>query len=196
MKIIDITRIAQDAPIYPGSSPIEIDRVFDMKKGAPFNASMITAGSHMGTHADAFCHFSKEDKVAAIEQMDLNLYYGPCRVITVAENTPITLDALKGRLDGCERVVIHGGGYSYLEKDAAEYIAGMGMKAIVTDAWSIAPLDNEEEIHNIIFGARLAVVENVILDHVTDGDYILCAFPTKLKGCDGAPVRAVLMTED
>lgn len=193
MKIIDISRVAQDAPIYPGASPIQVERGYDMHKGAPFNASMITAGSHMGTHADANCHFLK-DSTIGIDQMELSLYYGPCRVITVPEKTPISRSVLEGKIDNCERLVIHSGGYSYLTIDAADYIVEKGIRTVVTDAWSVAPLDNEAKIHEAIMAPGLAVVENVVLDGVEDGEYTLCAFPIKVGGCDGAPVRAVLIT--
>ena len=43
MKIIDITRTVQEAPLYPGSSPVVIERVSDMQKGAHANVSMIPA---------------------------------------------------------------------------------------------------------------------------------------------------------
>ena len=194
MKIIDITRCAQEAPIYPGSSPIQVEQVYDMKKGAPFNASMITTGSHMGTHADASRHFLKDSNVG-IDKMELSRYFGPCRVVTVPESALITKAALAGKIDNCERLVIHGGGKSYLTKEAADYIVEKKVKTVVTDAWSIAPLDNEAEIHVTILTPGLAVVENVILDGVKDGEYTLCAFPVKIGGCDGAPVRAVLIQE-
>ena len=194
MKLIDITRTVQEAPIYPGSSPVTVEQFYDMKKGAPFNASLITAGSHMGTHADAYRHFLM-DSTVGIDQMELFRYYGPCRVVTVPQNALITKEDLAGKIDGCQRLVIHGGGYSYLTKEAAEYIAEKGILTVVIDAWSVAPLDNEAEIHSIILSRGIAVVENVVLDGIADGEYTLCAFPVKLGGCDGSPVRAVLIAE-
>lgn len=194
MKLIDISRTVQEAPLYPGSAPTSIDRVADMNKGAVYNLSIIGTNSHAGTHADAYCHFFR-DSTVGIDAMDLSRYYGPCRVVSVPAKTPISKAALQGKIDGAERLVIHGGGLSYLTKAAAEYIVACGIKTVVTDAWSIGPLDNEAEIHNIILGANIAVVENAILDGVLDGDYTLCAFPVKFGGCDGAPVRAVLIAE-
>jgi arylformamidase len=163
-----------------------------MQKGGHANVSMITSGSHIGTHADAFSHFVKESSVG-IDQMDLSHYYGKCRVVTVPEKTLITQELLDGKIDNCERLVIHGNGHSYLAKEAAQYIVDKGIITIVTDALSIAPPDNEVEIHNIILGCKIAVVENVTLEGVADGDYTLCAFPIKIGNCDGAPVRAVLI---
>ena len=194
MKIIDITRTMQEAPLYPGSSPVIVERISDIQKGAHANVSMITSGSHIGTHADAFSHFVKESDIG-IDQMELTYYYGKCRVITVPDNIIITKDMLEGKFDNCERLVIHGNGHSYLSKEAAEYIVDKAVITIVTDALSISPPDNEVEIHNIILGSKIAVIENVILDGVTDGDYTLCAFPIKIGDCDGAPVRAVLIAK-
>ena len=195
MKIIDISRIVQEAPIYPGGSPVHIEQIFDMEKGALFNASMITTGSHMGTHADASKHFLKGNNIG-IDKMELSLYYGPCRLISVPENTLITKDVLEGKIDNCTRLVIHGGGSTYFTKDAANYIVEKGIRTVVTDALSVAPPNNEAEIHQIIMAPGTAVIENVILDGVEDGEYILCAFPIKIGNCDGAPVRAVLLKQE
>ena len=66
---------------------------------------------------------------------------------------------------------------------------------MLTDAVSVAPADNERSIHELLAGGEVAVIENVVLDDVEDGDYLLFAFPVKYGGCDGAPVRAVLIGE-
>ncbi len=192
MKLIDITRDYTKAPLYPGSKLPEIKRVCDMSKGDMYNASSIVTTSHIGTHADAFCHFLKDSNIS-IEKMKLEHYYGRCIVMSFKPDTPIELSDVEGKLKNVERLVIHSGGFSYLTKQAAEYIANSDVITIVTDAWSVAPLDNEPEIHEIILGNDIAVIENVVLDDVEDGEYILSAFPVKYDGCDGAPVRAVLI---
>jgi arylformamidase len=193
MKIIDITRNVQEAPLYPGTSAPEIERLYDVNKGDAYSVSRYVFTTHLGTHADAQSHFLPGAAMKNIEQMPLERYYGPARVVTVPQNALITQKDLRGRIDGAERVVLHSGGKSYLTKEAAEYLVEAGVKTIVTDAWSVAPLDNEKEIHQIALGAEIAIVENVILDGVADGDYALSAFPIKIKGSDGAPVRAVLI---
>ncbi len=195
MKIIDISRTIQEAPIYPGSEPVVIERCADMAKGDAFNSSIVTAGSHMGTHADAFCHFLSDSEMS-IDKMPLENYCGKCRVITVPEKGLIKLDDIRGKLDGTERVVLHGGGEAYLCEEAAEYLAACKVKLVATDAWSVAPLDNESSIHNTLFNAGVAVVENLILEGVEDGEYLIFAFPVKYGDCDGAPVRAVLVNGD
>ena len=88
---------------------------------------------------------------------------------------------------------LRGGGNAFLCEEAAEYVAACGVRAILTDAVSVGPADNEAMIHTILMRGGVAIVENVTLDAVADGDYLLFAFPMKLGGADGAPVRAVLV---
>lgn len=193
MKLIDITRSLSEAPVYPGSFKTEVDRVDKISEGCDSNYSHVRTNTHAGTHIDATCHFVDGGKT--VEQMKLELYYGPCRVLSFPENTILTKADFEGKLDGVTRLAIHGGGFTYMEATAAQYLIDCGITTIVTDAWSVAPLNNEKQIHYMILAAGIAIVENVILDDVADGDYHLIAFPAKFDGCDGAPVRAVLVAE-
>ena len=194
MKIFDISRSLQDAPRYPGDPPVEISRVHDMDAGELWNESAITAGSHNGTHADAASHFFVDG--STIDAMPLEAYCGPCRVLSVSAEELLRADDLKGRIGGAERIALHTGGDVYLCEQAASYLAGCGVKLLVTDAISVAPEDNEAEVHRILLGGGVAIVENADLSAVPDGDYLIFAFPVKIAGCDGAPVRAVLLQSD
>ena len=188
MKIYDITRAFQDAPLYPGSAAPEIT---PMEELGGARCSRISADSHAGTHADAVSHFFADGET--IDAMPLENYCGPCRVLTVPGDGLITLDALRGRLSGAQRLALHTGGNGYLCEQAAEYIVACGVRALVTDAVSVGPGDNEAMIHGILMNGGVAIIENAVLDAVPDGDYLLFAFPMKYAGCDGAPVRAVLL---
>ncbi|MDR2517381.1 MAG: cyclase family protein [Spirochaetaceae bacterium] len=191
MAIIDITRVVQDTPLYPGTPPMEFTRLTDVNKGDTYSVTQYTITSHAGTHADAFAHFLAGG--TTIDHMPPEHYYGSAVVITVPADALITKKDLEGRIRGAERVVLHSGGKSYLSKEAADYLVSEKVITVVTDAWSVAPQDNETEIHLTLFRAKIAVVENVVLDHVADGAYVLAAFPVKIKDCDGSPVRAVLI---
>lgn len=194
MKIYDISRRLQDAPVYPGDTPAVIQRVCDMAEGSRFNSSRITAGSHLGTHADAFSHFLPDG--ASADEMPLENYCGRCRVLRVCVEELIRVDDLKGRFGGVERIALCTGGNAWLCEQAASYIAQCGVKLLVTDAMSVAPEDNEETVHKLLMCGGVAIVENADLSEVPEGDYLIFAFPVKLGGCDGAPVRAVLLQAD
>ena len=192
MRIIDISRGLISAPVYPGDEQAKTVKITDVENGDVSGYSVITAGSHSATHADAFSHFIMGGKT--IDKMDLDHYYGKCVVVTTPENMPVYKKDIEGKIEGYERIVLHTG-KGYLTKEAAQYLVEAGVKTVVTDYWSIAPLDNEKEIHEIILGNGIAAVENVVLDNVKDGEYNLSAFPIKIEGCDGGFVRAVLIEE-
>ena len=194
MKFIDISRPLQKAPKYPTAPDTVLDQVDRISEGTDSNCTLITTNTHAGTHADAYCHFVDGD--TPIGDMPLELYCGPCRVLTFPEHTILTKEDFLGKLDGAERVAIHGGGYTYLGPDAAQYIADCGICCVLTDGWSPAPLYNEKEIHRTLLLNRVAIIENVVLDHVEDGDYDLIAFPANFGDTDGAPVRAVLLERE
>lgn len=194
MRIIDITRTLQEAPLYPGSESAKIVPISSMADGADCNLSLVTADSHMGTHADAPSHYLPDG--ATIDQMPLENYCGKCRVISVPAGTLIKLDDIRGKIAGYDRIVLHGGGEAQLCEEAADYLAACRIKSLVTDALSVGPLDNERAIHETLLGAGVAIIENAVLDGVEDGEYLLFAFPAKYGGCDGAPVRAVLVQGD
>ena len=193
MKIYDISRRLQDAPVYPGDAPAVIRRISNMDEGGSYNASLITAGSHLGTHADAFSHFLPDG--APIDEMPLENYCGACRVLTAEAEELIRLEDLRGRFGGVERILLRTGG-AFLCEQAASYIAQCGVKLLVTDALSVAPPDNEEAVHKLLMRGGVAIVENADLSGVQDGDYMIFAYPIKYGGCDGAPVRAVLLCAD
>lgn len=192
MTIIDITRVFQEAPVYPGDILPEITERSDSDGIA--RCSIIHAGSHSGTHADAFSHFIKGG--LTIDKMPLENYCGPCLVISVPNNCLIQQDDLQGKLAGAERIILHSGGNAFLSEDAANYLINCKIKTLVTDAVSVGPADNEAAIHLLLMREGIAIVENADLDHVEDGKYFLFAFPAKYGDCDGAPVRAVLLRGD
>jgi len=194
LRIIDISRTVQEAPVYPGSENVKIEKISDTANGDECSISMICADSHMGTHADALSHFLPDSDVS-IDKMNLELFCGHCRVLTVSQAFLITVDELRGKLEGTRKIILRTGGRSFLCEQAAMYLIDCGVKTVVTDALSVAPEGNEAEIHKILARGGAAIIENVILDEASDGDYMLFAFPIKYGGCDGAPVRAVLIAQ-
>lgn len=193
MKIIDISRPLQIAPKYPTAPDTVFAQVDHIEHGKDSNFSLLFTNTHAGTHVDAGKHFVHGE--LPIGKMPLEIYYGNCRVVTVPANALITKADLAGKVEGAERIALHSGGYSYLTAEATEYLVGLGIKCLVTEGWSPAPLDNEKQIHQLLLRNHVGVVENVTLEGVEDGDYTLIAFPVNYGDSDGAPCRAVLLAE-
>ena len=83
--------------------------------------------------------------------------------------------------------------FAFLTEEAALYLVAQGVEGVGVDYLSIAQFGREAVVHRIILGAELGVIENVVLDHVSPGRYLLAALPLKITGGDGSPVRAVLI---
>jgi arylformamidase len=51
----------------------------------------------------------------------------------------------------------------------------------------------EPEVHRILLGAGVMILEGCDLSDVAAGEYFLSALPLAVAGGDGSPVRAVLL---
>ena len=195
MKIYDISRELLSAPLYPGTDePRVIPLMRIGENGSNYNLSDLSFGAHVATHCDACWHFV--DNGPDIAEMPLTHYVGPCYVMAVPENTLISDHFVREHLpQGVTRLLIKGGGGSFLSNEAADYMKDCGIITVGTDGWSVAPLNNESRIHSVFLANGIAIIEQLELSGVPEGKYMLCAAPVKIAGADGAPCRALLFAE-
>ena len=148
---------------------------------------------HAGTHIDAPLHFCPDGK--GITDLRLNTFYGKCTVITV--KGVLTGEDMDKLLPYCrKRILFRGNGDTYLSHSAAIVLAQSRVVLVGTDAESIAPPFDEVKTHRELGRAEIAVLENLNLSGVDDGEYDLCAFPIKLGGLEAAPCRAILFEQE
>ena len=144
---------------------------------------------HAGTHIDAPLHYNEEGK--SVDSLRLNTFYGKCTVITV--EGILTGDDMERLLPYCKRrILFRGLGNTYLSQSAAIVLAESKVVLVGTDAESIAPSFDEARPHRELARAGIAILENLNLENIDDGEYELCAFPVKLGGLEAAPCRAIL----
>ena len=79
-------------------------------------------------------------------------------------------------------------------KGAAEVFAEAKLKLYGNESQTVGPEDAPMEVHLIMLGAKIVLLEGVRLSEVPAGSYLLNAAPINLGGCDGAPCRAVLIS--
>lgn len=193
MTFYDISRDTLSTPVYKGDPETEYDFVRSIDNGDMYNLSKVTICTHAGTHIDAPLHFDEDGN--DIGKMKMTPFYGKCTVITV--KGIITGEDMDRLVKRCrKRIIFHGSGETFLSESAAEVIAGAGVVLVGTDAQSIAPSFDEYKTHLNFARRNVAVLENLYLEGVKDGEYILSAFPVKLCGLEAAPCRAVLIEED
>ena len=170
------------------------------------NVSQVVMGTHQGTHLDAMFHFVEDGRT--LDQMPLEWFYGPARVLHIPKAAREELDVADFEpFAEClvpEAKIIYETGwhrqygqpnyftdFPSLTQAAARYLAGRGIRLLGMD--TPTPGRDYYEVHHILLGkpAEIVVVESLAhLDRVPDA-FILIAFPLNFQGRDGSPIRAV-----
>ncbi|MDP3812088.1 MAG: arylformamidase [Hydrogenophaga sp.] len=203
-KLWDISPpVHAGTPVFPGDTAYTQTWAATIGPGCPVNVSAITLSPHVGAHADAPLHYDPSG--AAIGEVSLEAFLGPCRVIHAIGCGPLVkpehiAHALK---DLPQRVLLRV--YERQPQDAfdnnlpafapetVEQLADLGVLLIGIDSASIDPANSKTlDSHQTIRRRGLRVLENLLLDDVPEGDYELIALPLKLTTADASPVRAVL----
>lgn len=194
-RIYDIsTPIFKEMAIYPGDVTPTVDVQQDYDSGG-FRVSALGLGSHTGTHMDAPLHVFGDGM--SIDEIPPERLMGPVRVFEAASGEVAKRDLpddllpgdsifLKTRREG------DNSGHAYLGLEAAVYLSDLGIKTIGTDGLSIESDSGDGHIHRLLLSKSIIIIEGLKLRHVAPGDYFFICLPLKIKGCDGAPARALL----
>jgi arylformamidase len=82
---------------------------------------------------------------------------------------------------------------SVIAADVPAWLQKNGVKLLGLDLPSVDEIDSKSlQNHHALSEAGIAIVESLDLSRVGSGVYNLAAFPLKIAGGDGAPMRAVL----
>lgn len=194
MRIYDITQELFSAPVYPGDPWPERTLLTSITGGDDYNLSTISACCHTGTHLDAPLHCIPGGK--SITDVPLENLIGPCTVVTV--QSLVTAPRAKTLCEGCaNRLLLRTHGRPLLTAEGASVFAEHHLTLLGIDAISLSASEGEElQVHRILCGAGIPLLEGLDLAQVPDGSYFLTALPMKLDGSDGAPVRAVLFSPE
>jgi arylformamidase len=203
-KIWDISpALRENLPVWPGDTPYQTETTWQIKDGCPVKVSKMTLSTHSGAHCDAPSHYSIDGK--SIDQVDLATYIGPCRVIDLQGTRLVKAAQLQDCLARIpSRVLFRTYGTSPVQWDnhfpcvsaaAIDLLAQHGVKLIGIDSPSLDPQDSKTlDAHHAVERHGMAILEGIVLDAISAGDYELIALPLKLSGLDASPVRAILRT--
>ena len=200
----DITpAVDTTTPVWPGDTPVGIERVWRMEAGSPVNVARLTLSPHTGAHTDAPLHYDAQG--AAIGAVPLDAYLGRCRVIHCIGATPVvTPEHLAGALERLPpRVLLRtyqrapatawDSAFCAVAPQTIDLLAAHGVRLIGIDTPSLDPQESKTmDAHHRIRAHRMAILEGIVLDEVAPGDYELIALPLKFATLDASPVRAVL----
>ncbi|MGI8588361.1 MAG: cyclase family protein [Chloroflexia bacterium] len=209
MKIYDISLPVYTGMVHwPDNPPVVLERALSIDKGDAANVSKLSAGVHTGTHVDAPVHFIPGG--ADTESLDLGVLVGPALVVHLGDEVgDITASVLDraGIPAGTERVLFRTRNSKYWARDAdtfhddfvavrddgAKWLVEHGLRLVGVDYLSVAPFDDGAPTHRTLLQAGVIPLEGLNLDGIAGGIYQLVCLPLKLRGSDGAPVRAILI---
>ena len=190
MKIYDISQELFGCAVYPGDPQPERFVTLSIKNGDVCNLTAFKMCAHNGTHVDAPFHFYADGKT--IDQVDLDRFIGWAYV--AEHDGDISADDAKNILkaaNGCERVLVKG--KAVVTKEAAQVFAQARIKLFGNESQTVGPIDAPKEVHLIMLGAEIVLLEGIRLEKVPVGKYFLNAVPLNLGGADGSPCRATLL---
>lgn len=198
MKIYDISQEVFGCAVYPGDPSPKRQVMLSISEGKICNLTAFNMCAHNGTHVDAPFHFINEGRT--IDQVDIDRFVGYCYVAShdgdiTAEDANKIMDRAKdaaGDTDCYDRILVKG--EATMTEEAAKVFADNKIKLFGNESQTVGPLDAPMEVHLIMLGAEIVLLEGIRLSEVDDGVYLLNAAPINLGGSDGAPCRAILMS--
>ncbi len=189
-------------PVWPGDTPFQTETTWQIEPGCPVKVSKLTMSTHTGAHCDAPSHYDAAGR--AINEVALDSYIGPCRVIHCIEAGVVEALHLAGKLrDVPPRVLLRtyrsapqqdwDSKFSSIAAATIVLLAEHGVRLIGIDTPSLDPQQSKTmEAHHAVRTNNMAILEGIVLDDIAEGDYELIALPLKLEGMDASPVRAIL----
>ena len=194
MKLYDISQEVFGCAVYPGDPAPKRESLSRMEAGDLYNLTAFSMCAHNGTHVDAPYHFIQGGNT--VDQIPLEKTVGLCYV---AEwNGVLDGEDARGLLqraaltvrESARRILLKGD--ATVSAEAARVFAEDGVDLIGNESQTVGPEDAPMEVHKILLGADVVLLEGIRLSDVPEGVYFLSATPLCLGGADGAPCRAIL----
>ena len=203
---IDISVPLRDAMIHwPNDPPVSVKRVKDIEHGAKANLSLISIGTHSGTHVDAPIHFVREGK--GVDRIPLDTAVGKARVIEIRDHESIKTDELTThRILRGERILFKTRNspdvwqkdkfvedFVFISDAAADFLVNRGIQLVGVDYLSAGSFKyGGSYVHKTLLSGGVWIIEGLNLSKVPPGKYDFICLPLRIVGGDGAPARVIL----
>lgn len=198
MKIYDISQEILGCQVYPGDPMPKKKVLSSMEKGDLYNLTAFSMCAHNGTHIDAPFHFTKDGKT--VDLIDLDTFIGMAYVaehngiVSADDATEMLEKAKKQNSDAAKRILIKG--EAEVSAEAAKVFAESNILLLGNESQTVGPENAPMEVHLILLGTGVVLLEGIRLAEVSEGVYFLNAAPLNLSGSDGSPCRAVLISTE
>jgi kynurenine formamidase len=221
---VDLSHTLEDGiPTWPTHARFGRTLYESQEYGDVATQYALSMGEHTGTHMDAPLHFIVEGPAHyGVDEVPLSRLTGRSATIEATDLEPsalLTVDRIRGweadhgpieprdvvliRYGWDERWTTGPKGRTFLEswpglgKNAAEYLVEKRVSLVGCDTLAVdAAGSKENPAHYALLGNEVYVVENLKnLDRLPPF-CLFVAFPLKIKGGSGSPVRAVALLPD
>lgn len=196
----DISRpLSAATPVWPGDKGFSLE----LRRDGQWTNSAITTTCHVGTHLDTPRHV--EPAATGLDEVSIDRLIGPAEVVRAAPGAATIgrADLPDGWVPFAARVLFRtdsypldaplDSGFAALDSELVEWLAGRGVEMVGIDTPSVDPFDSTAHpAHRALARHGLVWLENLLLDDVEPGLYVLAALPLALVGAEAAPVRAAL----
>lgn len=195
MKLYDISQEIFGCEVYPGDPAPEKETLLKTAAGDVCNLTSFCMCAHNGTHVDAPYHFYGDGKT--ISEVELENFIGMAYVarhdgiVTAEDARGMLKKAADADRESAKRILIKG--RAVVSEEAARVFAEAKLLLLGNESQTFGPEDAPMEVHLILLGAEIVLLEGIRLGEVDEGVYFLNAAPLHLGGGDGAPCRAVLV---
>ena len=196
MMIYDISQEVFGCCVYPGDPAPEKKTLCSTENGDVYNLTSFSMCAHNGTHIDAPFHFIKDGKT--VDTICLDAFVGPAYVaehhgpVTDEDAANILEKAEEKDPEAAKRILIKGD--AVVSAEAAKVFASKEILLLGSESQTVGPENAPMEVHLILLGAGVVLLEGIRLSKVPEGVYFLNAAPLNLSGADGSPCRAILMS--
>ena len=186
-RIFDVsTPIRSGGLIYPGNPEITVAPQQSISQGAGANVSLVSFGSHTGTHVDAARHFIDDGQT--VDEIPLEKLAGTALLIAVDDSLmSVTADELrKHDLGRHKRILIRTRNsrllgapefqrdYTYLAPDGAAYLVERGVELVGIDYLSIEQFrSGHHRTHRTLLEREIVIIEGLDLSEPPPGEYDL-----------------------
>jgi arylformamidase len=209
-RAIDLTQtIKNGMTTYIGDPSPKVAGYKSLAKDG-VNLSILTLGSHTGTHVDAPIHFVEGGM--ALDELSAESFVGEAAVLDLSgkpAGSPITASDLQEHSAEVGRgviVLLYTGmskrwedkrarrRITYLDGDAAGWLVRRGVKAVGIDYLSVEEFGAKAPVaHVTLLSHGIPIIEslNENLSRLIGRRVLFFCLPIKVGGCDGAPARAV-----
>ena len=228
MQLIDLSQdIYEGMKVYPGHlKTVQFEHATHeetaprFEGGFSFQTTGFILNDNGPTHVDSFSHLDPAPGAETIDQMPLELFFGPAVCLDVTGFEPQTdinaedLDRIESEspvdVRSGDIVLFHTATWNRYVGDkryltdfpglgasAAEWIVQRGVKTFGVDSPTPDnPASKTYPVHMMCRREHITHYENLAnLDRVVNTRFTFVGFPLKVRGAHGGPTRAVALVE-